>query len=198
MRGGVIPVKALVLNGVGNNTQHLDRIGEIIMRELRSLRWEAENLILRDIEIAPCMGCFGCWVQTPGICLIDDAAREVTRKIMGSDLVAYVTPITFGGYSSDLKKALDRSIGLISPHFTRINGEVHHEKRYNHAPKLLGVGIVHEPDEESERIFKTLIGRNAINMHNPAHAACVLYESQSDPEIQGVVQRALSELGVTS
>jgi len=191
-------VKALVLNGVGNNTQHLDRIGETIMRELRSLRWEAENLILRDIEIAPCMGCFGCWVQTPGICLIDDAAREVTRKIMGSDLVAYFTPITFGGYSSDLKKALDRSIGLISPYFTRINGEVHHEKRYNHAPKLLGVGIVHEPDEESERIFKTLIGRNAINMHNPAHAACVLYENQSVAEIQGVVQRALSELGVTS
>ena len=190
-------MKALVLNGVGNNTQHLDRIGETIMRELRSLRWEAENLILRDIEIAPCMGCFGCWVQTPGICLIDDAAREVTRKIMGSDLVAYFTPITFGGYSSDLKKALDRSIGLISPYFTRINGEVHHEKRYNHAPKLLGVGIVHEPDEERERIFKTLIGRNAINMHNPAHAACVLYQSQSDSEIQGVVQRALSELGVT-
>jgi len=191
-------VKVLVLNGVGNNTQHLDCIGEIIMRELRSLRWEVENLILRDIEIAPCMGCFGCWLQTPGICLIDDAAREVTRKIMGSDLVAYVTPITFGGYSSDLKKILDRSIGLVSPYFTRINGEVHHQERYKHAPKLLGVGIVHEPDEESERIFKTLIGRNAINMHNPAHAACMLYEIQSDPEIQGVIQRALSELGVTS
>ncbi len=93
------------------------------MRELRSLRWEAENLILRDIDIAPCVGCFGCWLQTPGISLIDDAAREVTRKIMGSDLVAYVTPITFGGYLSDLKKALDRSIGLISPFFTRIGGE---------------------------------------------------------------------------
>jgi len=191
-------VKALVLNGVGKNAQHLDRIGDIVMRELRSLQWEVHDLVLRDIEIAACMGCFGCWVQTPGVCLIDDDAREVTRKIIGSDLVVYVTPITFGGYSSDLKKALDRSIGLISPFFTRINGEVHHRKRYVQAAKLLGVGIQNKPDEESELIFKTLIGRNAINMHNPAHAACVLYENQSDPEIQVVLQRALSELGVTS
>jgi len=132
----------------------------------------------------------------PGGCLIDDAAREVSRKMIGSDLVVYVTPITFGGYSSELKKALDRSIGLISPFFTRINGEVHHRKRYAQAPKLLGVGIVHEPDEESERIFKTLIGRNAINMHNPAHAACVVYEDQSDHEIQAITRATLGELEV--
>ena len=191
-------MKALVLNGVGKNTQHLDNIGETIMRELRSLQWKVESILLCDIEIAPCMGCFGCWVQTPGVCLIDDDAREVTRKMIESDLVVYFTPITFGGYSSELKKALDRSIGLISPFFTRINGEVHHRKRYAQAPKLLGVGIVHEPDEESERIFKTLIGRNAINMHNPAHAACVVNEDQSETEIHELMHAALDELGVRS
>jgi len=53
-------VKALVLNGVGKDTRHLDRIGELIVQELRSLQWEVEGLVLRDIEIAPCMGCFGC------------------------------------------------------------------------------------------------------------------------------------------
>jgi len=84
-------VKALVLNGVGKNTQHLDNIGETIMRELRSLRWEAENLILRDIEIAPCMGCFGCWVQTPGVCLIDDAARE-SLLVWGALVAGYRPP----------------------------------------------------------------------------------------------------------
>ena len=189
-------MKALVLNGVGKDAQHLDRIGEPIVQELRLRQWEVENLILRDIEIAPCMGCFGCWVQTPGVCLIDDNARDVTRKMVGSDLVVYFTPITFGGYSSELKKALDRSISLISPFFTRINGEVHHQKRYGYAPKLLGVGVLPHPDEESERIFKTLIGRNAINMHNPAHAACVVYEDQSDPEIHGIIRAALGELGV--
>jgi len=58
------------------------------------------------------------------------------------------------------------------------------------------VGVLPHPDEESERIFKTLIGRNAINMHNPAHAACVVYEDQSDPELQGAIRATLSELEV--
>jgi len=191
-------VKALVLNGIGNRAQRLDRFAETVVRELRSLRLEAENFILRDIEIAPCLGCFGCWVQTPGVCLIDDAAREVTRKMIGSDLVVYITPITFGGYSSELKKSLDRSIGLISPFFTRISGEVHHRKRYAQAPKLLGIGIVHEPDEESERIFKTLISRNAINMHNPVHVACVVNDDQSETENHELMHTALGELGVRS
>jgi len=189
-------VKALLLNGVGKDTRHLDRIGELIVQELRSLQWEVEGLVLRDIEIAPCMGCFGCWVQTPGGCVIDDNAREVTRKMIQSDLVLYFTPITFGGYSSELKKALDRSISLVSPFFTRINGEVHYQKRYAYAPKLLGVGILHQPDEESERIFKALISRNAINLHNPAHAARVVYEDQTEAEIQGAIRATLDELGV--
>ena len=189
-------MKALVLNGVGKDTRRLDRIGKLIVQELWSLQWEVENLILRDIEIAPCMGCFGCWVQTPGVCVIDDNAREITRKIIQSDLVLYFTPITFGGYSSELKKTLDRSISLISPFFTRINGEVHHQKRYAYAPKLLGGGILHQPDEESERIFKTLISRNAINLHNPAHAARVVYEDQTEAEIQGAIRATLDELGV--
>jgi len=115
-----------------------------------------------------------------------------------SHLVVYLTPITFGGYSSDLKKVLDRSIGLISPFFTRINGEVHHRKRYAQAPKLLGVGIAHEPVGEGARIFKALIERNAINMHNEAHAACVVSEDQSATEMHELMRAALHELGIMS
>jgi len=40
-------VKALLLNGVGKDTRHLDRIGELIVQELRSLQWEVEGLVLR-------------------------------------------------------------------------------------------------------------------------------------------------------
>jgi len=191
-------VKAIVLNGIGQAHRNLDYVGEIAVDELHRLGCSVKSTFLRDLAIAPCMGCFGCWVQTPGVCLIDDAAREVTRKMIQSDLVVYLTPITFGGYSSDLKKVLDRSIGLISPFFTKIDGEVHHRKRYAQAPKLLGVGIAHEPDEESARIFKALIDRNAINMHNKAHAACVIDEDQSEAEIHELLHTALHELGMRS
>ena len=189
-------MKAVVLNGVGVDYRRLDRTGEIIAGELSALNFETESLILRDLAIAPCMGCFGCWTQTPGICLIDDDARKVTRKMVESDLIVYLTPITFGGYSSDLKKALDRSIGIVLPFFTKINGEVHHKKRYQHAPMFVAVGTLPQPDDMLERIFKALVGRNAINMHNEVHAACVVYDDQSDHEIAEVVKMALSDLGM--
>ena len=90
------------------------------------------------MEIRPCIGCFGCWVQTPGECLIDDAARQIAPAIIGSDLVIYLTPVTFGGYSSELKKALDRCICLILPFFTKIDGEMHHKPRYDRYPGCSG------------------------------------------------------------
>ncbi|MHA2001037.1 MAG: hypothetical protein ACTSVU_02975 [Promethearchaeota archaeon] len=52
----------------------------------------------------------------------------------------YFTPITFGGYSSTLKKALDRQICILSPYFRKVNGEIHHKKRYNKYPSLIGIG----------------------------------------------------------
>jgi len=46
-------VKALVLNGVGKDARYLDRIGELIVQELRSLQWEVEDLILRWEWVEP-------------------------------------------------------------------------------------------------------------------------------------------------
>ena len=73
---------------------------------------------------------FGCWVKTPGQCVQDDPAREVARACARADLVVLFTPVTFGGYSSELKKAIDRSIPNLSPIFIRIRGETHHPCRY--------------------------------------------------------------------
>ena len=98
--------------------------------------------------------------------------------MIAGDLTIFLTPITFGGYSSELKKAVDRLICLISPFFTRIDGEVHHHARYDRYPALVGVGILPASHPVQEQIFHTLIGRNAINMHAPTHNSVVLYRSQ--------------------
>jgi len=48
------------------------------------------------MQIAACVGCFGCWVKTPGNCVIDDYGRETTRKAIQSDLMVGLIPVTFG------------------------------------------------------------------------------------------------------
>ena len=144
------------------------------------------------MQIAPCLGCFGCWQRTPGVCVIDDAGREVARLAARCDLLVFFTRITFGGYSSELKKAVDRLIPNISPFFTRVGGEVHHRLRYAGAPRLLAVGLAAGPDEEAEGIFRELVERNAINGRNPAHAAAIVYDGRP-PDAIGAALDAMED-----
>ncbi|MCX6093301.1 MAG: NAD(P)H-dependent oxidoreductase [Candidatus Bipolaricaulota bacterium] len=133
-----------------------------------------EVIPLRERTIAPCRGCFGCWVTTAGECVIDDAGRQVARAIARCDLLVYLTPVTFGGVSSELKKAVDRMLPDILPFFARVNGETHHHWRYQKSPRLMGLGVLPRPDREAENIFKTLIERNALNLNAPRTAAAVV------------------------
>lgn len=124
--------------------------------------------MLRDERLAFCQGCFECWTKTPGVCRADDAGRTIAQATIGSHLAVWLTPVTFGGYSSQLKKAVDRLIGLISPFFALIDGETHHEPRYERYPAMLVLGHLPEFDPEQARVFVHLAHRNAINLHAPA------------------------------
>ena len=189
-------MKAVILNGSGNNDTTLDKVQQIIIDELTDKDWEIEPLIIHKMNIKPCTGCFGCWVKTPGECVINDAGQDTARAIIQSNLVVYLTPVTFGGYSSQLKKVLDRSIVILLPFFKKIDGVVHHQARYEHYPRLMGVGLLQQPDKESERIFTTLVGLNAINMHSPEFTAGVVFNNQKKSDIQGKIRTLLSELEV--
>lgn len=178
----VITMKILVLDGTFETsdsvTAILDHFG--ILAQQNS--WILEVLTLRDLDISYCRGCFGCWVQTPGECIIKDDSPQISRKIINSDIVVYLTPIVFGAYSPYLKVALDRSICLVHPFFKKINGEYHHRKRYDHYASILGIGLLPSPDPELEEIFKRNVIRNALNMHaSSAHVQIVYTNGAQGP-----------------
>jgi multimeric flavodoxin WrbA len=171
-------MKTALLNGAPAGDSFVDDVAAGLQNTLQAAGGEVTLWTLRQEKIAYCLGCFECWTKTPGECRIADAGRQVAASIIRSDLVIYLTPVTFGGYSSELKKAVDRSICLISPFFTRIDGEVHHYARYRRYPALIGVGVLPAPHTEQEHIFHNLLGRNATNMHAPMHDSLVIYRNQ--------------------
>ncbi len=189
-------MKAIILDGSRKGENSLEFARQVVGEELTRQGWEVDPFPLREMEIRGCVGDFACWVQTPGTCLINDPARDVARGIMQSDLVVALTPVTFGGYSSELKKALDRIICIVSPHFMKIQGEVHHKPRYAQYPPVMGVGWLPGPDEESEGIFKTLVSRNALNLHSRAHVAGVLLGSEAPNCIREKIRAMLDALGI--
>jgi hypothetical protein len=147
---------------------------------------------LKDKKIKPCMGCFGCWIKTPGLCAItDDDATDITREMINSDLLIELSPVTFGGYSFDLKKMLDRSIPILLPYFKRVKGEIHHHQRYEKLPRQLMVGYMDVCDPISAACYIELTGRNALNMQPPKWASVVI-DNQS--KVLPVLDKAINEV----
>jgi len=143
-----------------------NRASAAVMAKMKALDWEAKAFALAGMDIKACRGCFSCWVKTPGRCIIEDDQESILRAMAVSDLVIWLTPITFGGYSPELKKALDRIIPIILPFFNKVQGETRHPLRYAFRRRLLAIGTQKREDAGSEDIFRRLVKRNALNMDN--------------------------------
>src|SRR6266498_48329 len=172
-------MKALILDGSHANDPQAITIANALLQHIP----EAETIVLRDQKIGNCAGDFFCWVRNPGMCNINDDNRVIAEKIVHSDLVIYLTPVTFGGYSSGLKRMVDHQIQNISPFFTNIKGEIHHQKRYRQYPNLLTIGWMDEPSTRAESIFRHLVHRNAINMHAKTSVCGLVIGQQSEADL---------------
>lgn len=188
-------MKALILDGSVGENNTIEVVHRMLVDELNRHGWKSQTYVGKDMNIAYCAGCFGCWIKTPGVCRIDDAAREVATTAIRSDLVILITPITFGGYSSEAKKLLDRMVPILSPFFTKVGGEIHHIKRYKKYPSLLAIGVLPKPDEIAEGIFTSLVSRNAINMQGPVYTSGVVTPGRPDV-IKDKIKSLLDRVGV--
>ncbi len=162
---------------------------------LQARGWAVETLRLAELSIKPCRGCFACWLKTPGACAIADDGRTAARAFVQHDLVIFLTPVTFGGYASPLKLALDRIIPAASPFFMRVNGEMHHKRRYPKPPRICAVGWLPQADEAAAEVFRRLLARNAINFHAPVSASLVLHAEQDADGQQAQLAQLVATLG---
>lgn len=189
-------MKALILNGARRGEESLNSIQDITVKLLEDKGYKVQSLMLNELEVGSCIGCFGCWVKTPGICVIDDDGRDIARAVIQSDLAIYLTPIVFGGPSSEFKKALDRIIPLILPFFKKKKGEIHHEPRYKKYPSIVVLGVLPEKDDEMEEVFKKLIYRNSLNWYNPQYTGNILYYKSNENKIENTISNLLETAGV--
>ena len=191
-----ISMKLLVLDGFeDDDTSCCDKIYEC-MQDVFTVNNGIKRIRLSRQNIAPCTGCFGCWVKTPGKCFIKDDSQKIIETIITSDTIIYFTPVIFGGYSPDLKKILDRTICLVSPFFTKVNKEMHHKKRYDKYPSLIGIGLMEKYNKEQEENFKNLIYRNSLNFHSPFECAEIILKDDTEDIIKEKLSASLNNIGV--
>jgi len=143
-------------------------------------------------RFAPCTGCYECWLKTPGKCGLQDAANPVMADAIAADTVIWTTRVRFGSWDPIAKAALDRSIGLVSPFFTTVDGETHRQKRYAHYPRWKVVAVTDDQTTEADRErFRTLVARNALNLHSEEAVVAFVDEGASADDVREALARAV-------
>ena len=96
-------------------------------------------VIANDVQIinarhayVACRGCFGCWLHTPGYCIMKDQLHRIGADISHADEVLVISRCVYGGLSPEVKKVWDRCIPGVLPFFTHREGKMHHMRRYTH------------------------------------------------------------------
>lgn len=118
---------------------------------------------LSQLKIGPCVGCFGCWVKTPGKCVIRDDACRVYPYLAKSTRLLLVSRVRYGSYDTVMKTMLERAIP-IQQAFIRIHhGETHHIQRAV-AEKDAVILAYGDTGDEEQALFRLLAARNAHNM----------------------------------
>lgn len=118
-----------------------------------------------DQQIHFCVGCFGCWVKTPGKCVIRDDAVQIYPLIAKSEKIMYVSQLFYGSYDTAMKKMLERSLPIQQAFLRLYHGETHHIQRA--VVEKEAVIIAYAPDvitDEEQTVFRHLVERNALNM----------------------------------
>jgi len=110
-----------------------------------------------------CVGCFGCWLKTPGKCVIKDRGSDFGALMPLHDEIIVISRMVFGGLSPDVKAVLDRSIGFILPFFRIVNGEMHHTRRYEKSPDLRYILYGPDINDREKETAQKLVACNALN-----------------------------------
>ena len=123
------------------------------------------RLDLRSMDLHCCVGCWGCWVKTPGECSNQDASLEIDRAIVNSDFTLWAAPLIMGFPAALLKTIMDKGLPLIHPYIEMDRGEFHHLRRYARYPRL---GLLVEKESATSEVDLHIVSdifcRTALNM----------------------------------
>ncbi len=153
-------MKVLILNG---NPKAEYKAFDLYLQELRCLleneNHEIKYIMLRNFQLHDCIGCYTCWLKTPGICCFDDGIDEILKEYLAANIVIYASPVIMSFISALLKRVNDRMLPVVHPFLKLREDRMSHLLRYSHYPKpILLLDSSGNLDESGfdfiERIYK--------------------------------------------
>jgi multimeric flavodoxin WrbA len=132
-------------------------------KELLKIDPNNTTVISDSEKIHPCIGCFGCWIKTPGQCIINDGYNNMGVLISKCNQLIIISRCFYGSYSPFVHNVLDRSIPYLLPYFRTKNGETHHQNRYDNTVAFAAYFYGKISGREKETVRK-LVAANGVNL----------------------------------
>ena len=86
-----------------------------VEEELTTLGHSVERIYLNSKTIGGCLGCGKCKETANEIaCVQKDDAIDIFERTIASDAVLFASPVYFWGFTSQLKRLIDRSYALVT------------------------------------------------------------------------------------
>lgn len=182
-------MKITILNGNPQPAAFDEYLDKLTM-SFKGVGHHVTRLDLRDMTLRYCVGCWGCWVKTPGECVNRDASLDMDRAVINSDFVLWASPLKMGFPTELLKRALDKHLPLIHPYMVVDQGEAHHMKRYDRYPR---VGLLVEKEAGTDardlQIVTDIHSRTALNFKTRLEFSLTT-ETQADDLIHRITSPA--------
>ena len=158
---------------------------------------EVQTVFLQKKKISGCLGCYACWLKTPGRCAQDDDGGKLLEEVRMADLLVLGTPVYLDGMTAQMKIFIDRLIPLLAPHFELVEGHCRHGRRYEKLPRVLLVSVAGFPELDNfdalidhvERICRNLHLEFAGSLVRPACYILSMEEAFPEP-VQRIKQAA--------
>lgn len=182
-------MRAVVLDG----HQKEVHLKELMIEEFQKQNWEVDTFFLPEYKILPCRSCGSCGTRTPGKCVLKDDMEPIFRSLAHCDVMVFFSPIQFGGYSSHLKKAVDRMMTMGLPLYRVVDNHLLHPTRYGNK-RIMGVGTYEHCDGEEAINFELLVERNALNMLSPAYSHRIFCPRLEDQTVRTMIQEMIEEV----
>jgi multimeric flavodoxin WrbA len=124
-----------------NDTSKTELVLQKFLEGARRAGAVAETLYLRNYKINHCLGCYSCWLQTPGRCVQkDDMSAELFDRYLAADLVVLASPIYHATMNARMKLFIERTLPMMDPlkEMPEAGGVPH---RYENMPRVVTLSV---------------------------------------------------------
>ena len=113
-KGSTKKMKIVVLTGSPRKNSNTGYMADRFIAGATEAGHEVFKFDCARSDVSGCIGCNHCNMNGP--CIYDDDFSKLRPKLIEADLVAFVSPMYYFGFSSQLKRVIDR--------FYAINGQI--------------------------------------------------------------------------